>query len=234
MTTSTVDRLVTDYLARLEAASAALPPERRDELLEEISSHITTARAAGAAADEAADEAAVRTLLERLGQPEVIAAAALDDSPSTDVRPGGVSTRPPSTSLELAAVLMLTVGSFLPVVGWLVGLVLLWVSSRWTAAEKLLGTLVVPLGPGGVIVLGGLLSSTQTCSSGGTVTQGSGSDAINTVAANEVCTGFALPVWLGVPLFVVALVAPIVIAVVLYRRARARATVDPTREVRRT
>lgn len=230
MTTSTVDRLVTDYLARLEAASAALPPERREELLEEISSHITTARAAGAAADEAA----VRTLLERLGQPDVIAAAALDDSPSTEVRAYEVSTRPPSTSLELAAVLMLTVGSFFPVVGWLVGLVLLWVSSRWTAAEKLLGSLVVPLGPGGVIVLGGLVSSTQTCSSGGTVTQVSGSDAITTVANTEVCTGFALPVWLGVPLFVVALVAPIIIAVVLYRRARARATVDPMRMVRRT
>lgn len=229
MTTSTVDRLVTDYLVRLEMAGAALPPERRDELLEEISSHITTARASGAAADEAA----VRTLLERLGQPEVIAAAALDDSPSTDVPPGGVSTRPPSTALELAAVMMLTVGSFLPVVGWLVGLVLLWVSSRWTAAEKLLGTLVVPLGPGGVIVLAGLLP-TQSCSSSGTVTQGSGSDAINTVATTEVCTGFALPVWLGVPLFVVALVAPIVTAIVLYRRAQARATVDPMGEVRST
>lgn len=178
MTTSTVDRLVADYLARLGAASAALPPERRDELLEEIGSHIATARAAGAAADEDA----VSTLLERLGQPEVIAAAALDDDPSTDARLGGVSTRAPSTSLELAAVMMLTVGSFLPVLGWLVGVVLLWVSSRWTTTEKLLGTLVVPLGPGGVIVLGGLLSWTQTCSSGGTVTQVSGSDAINTVA----------------------------------------------------
>ena len=226
MTTSTVDRLVADYLARLETASAALPPDRRDELVEEIGGHIATARAAGAAADEAA----VRTLLERLGLPEVIAAAALDDSPSTDARPGAVSA-PPSTALELTAVLMLTVGSFLPVVGWLVGAVLLWVSSRWTTAEKLLGTLVVPLGPGGAIVLGGGLAF-QSCAGGVVATQESGSGVVETVVTEGACTGLALPAWLGVPLLVVALVAPIVVAIVLYRRARARAALGPTREVR--
>ncbi len=225
MTTSTVDRLVADYLSRLETASAALPPDRRDELLEEIGSHIATALAAGAAADEAA----VRTLLERLGQPEVIAAAALDDSPSTDARPGWASARP-GTALELTAVLMLTVGSFLPVVGWLVGVALLWVSSRWTTAEKLLGTLVVPLGPAGAIMLGGL-TAMQTCSSGVLGTQESGSDVVNTVVTEETCTGFALPQWLGVPLLVIAL-APVVVAVVLYRRARERAALEPPREVR--
>jgi len=227
MTTSTVDRLVADYLARLETASAALPPDRRDELVEEIGGHIATARAAGAAADEAA----VRTLLERLGLPEVIAAAALDDSPSTDARPGWSSTRPPRSALELTAVLMLTVGSFLPVVGWLVGVVLLWVSSRWTTAEKLLGTLVVPLGPGGAIVLGGGLAF-QSCAGGVVATQESGSGVVETVVTEGACTGLALPAWLGVPLLVVALVAPIVVAIVLYRRARARAALGPTREVR--
>ena len=215
MTTSTVDRLVADYLARLETASAALPPDRRHELVEEIGSHIATARAAGAAADEAA----VRTLLERLGQPEVIAAAALDD-PSTDARPGAVGD-PRSTALELTAVLMLTVGSFLPLVGWLVGAVLLWVSSRWTTAEKLLGTLVVPLGPGGALVLSGLVS--QSCSGGVVVTQESGSGVVETVVTEGACTGVALPQWLGVPLLVVVLVAPFIVGVVLYRRAHARA-----------
>lgn len=219
MTTSTVERLVADYLSRLEAASASLAPDRRDELLEEISSHIATARAASTAGDEAG----MRTLLERLGQPEVIAAAALDDSPSTGARPHWVSSRP-STALELTAVLMLTAGSFLPVVGWLVGVVLVWVSSRWTTAEKLLGTLVVPLGPGGALMLGGLL--TQTCSGSTLVTQESGSD---TVVTTGTCTGFALPQWLGVPLLVLALVAPVVVAVVLYRRARARAALEPVR-----
>lgn len=224
MTTSTVDRLVADYLARLEAASAALPSDRRHELVEEIGSHIAAARADGAAADEAA----VRTLLERLGQPEVIAAAAWDDSPSDDARPGAVSD-PPSTALELTAVLLLTVGSFLPVVGWLVGAVLLWVSSRWTTAEKLLGTLVVPLGPGGAIVLGGLIS--QSCSGDVVVSQESTSGVVETVVTQGACTGVALPDWLGVPLLVVSLVAPFVVAVVLYRRALARAALEPRPEV---
>jgi len=87
MTTSTVDRLVADYLGRLEAASANLPPDRRDELLDEIGHHIATARAAGAAIDEAA----VRSLLDRLGPPEVIVAAALDDGSSTEDGPGKVA-----------------------------------------------------------------------------------------------------------------------------------------------
>lgn len=216
MTISTVNRLVADYLARLESASAALPQERRDELLEEIGAHIATARAAGAAADEAA----VRTVLERLGEPEVIAAAALDDSPATPPRPGGTSTRP-STALELTAVLMLTVGSFLPVLGWLTGAVLLWVSSRWTTGEKWLGTLVVPLGPGLALLLASLPGG--TCVSSVEVPEGTGSGVLEAVVTEEVCTGFSFPIWLGVPLLLLVLVAPFVVAVVLYRRARERA-----------
>ena len=219
MTSSTVDQLVTDYLARLRTASTALPPERRDELHEEIGNHIATARATSTATDEAV----MRTLLDRLGQPEVIVAAALDDASSTGARPHQVSTHSASTWLELAAVLMLTVGSFVPVLGWLVGVMLLWVSSLWTKTEKVAATLVVPLGPGGVLVLGTLLPG-QSCYSSSVVRQVSGSGGgIDTAATREVCTGFAFPLWLGVPLLIVALVAPFVVGVVLYRRARARA-----------
>lgn len=75
MTASPVDLLVSDYLERLTRASYGLPEDRRVELLEEISEHIDSARAAGAAADEAA----VCTLLDRLGEPEEIAASARDD-----------------------------------------------------------------------------------------------------------------------------------------------------------
>jgi hypothetical protein len=48
---------------------------------------------------------------------------------------------------DLLAVVGLVVGSLvLPVVGWLVGLVLLWRSRSWTTLEKLVGTLVWPGG----------------------------------------------------------------------------------------
>jgi uncharacterized membrane protein len=217
MTTSTIDLLIAGYLSRLEAASAALPPDRRQELLEEIEDHIATARAAGAAADEAA----VRGLLERLGPPEEIVAAALDDGPSA------ARAAAPRTRLELAAVLLLTVGSFLPFLGWLIGALLLWVSARWTTAEKLLGTLVVPFGPGGALVLAGRTS--QTCFGATSVSetsQGPGGRVVETVVQEETCTGFALPTLLGVPLLVVTVVAPFVVAGILYRRARARAAAE--------
>ena len=44
---TTVDSLITDYLARLEQVASTLPPDRRAELLEGISDHIDAARAAG-------------------------------------------------------------------------------------------------------------------------------------------------------------------------------------------
>ena len=212
MTTSTVDQLVADYLDRLDRAAGTLPYDQGRELVDEIGGHIASARAAGAAADAAA----VRTMLDRLGTPEEIVAAARDAG-----LPPPVPARPPGTGLELAAVLMLTAGSFLPVLGWLVGVVLLWSSRRWTAGEKLLGTLVVPLGPGGVLVLGGLLGG-RTCG-GGTVVDANGTVTV----LEETCTGFAFPPWIGIPLLVTSLVAPFVVAVWLYRRAQARAATEP-------
>ena len=65
MTNSTADRLVDDYLTRLAGASQALPPDRRTELLAEIRGHI----AASLSGATDADEAAVRTMLDRLGDP---------------------------------------------------------------------------------------------------------------------------------------------------------------------
>ena len=56
--------------------------------------------------------------------------------------------------LEIVAVLMLTVGSLIPVLGWAVGVILLWSSGRWRPSEKLLGTLIVPGGPGMALLLG--------------------------------------------------------------------------------
>lgn len=56
--------------------------------------------------------------------------------------------------LEILAVLMLTVGSLIPVLGWAVGVILLWSSGRWRPSEKLLGTMIIPGGPGMALLLG--------------------------------------------------------------------------------
>ncbi len=218
MTASPVDHVVTDYLSRLDVAAASLPPARRAELLQEIREHIDAARAAGAAADEAT----VRTMLDRLGEPEEIVAAALETSPEAEP---GLVAEPPSTGSELAATLLVTVGSFIPLVGWAAGAVLLWGSRRWSTREKLLGTLVVPGGPGMALWLG-LFFPGETC------VYTEGSDGVTSAE----CTGFALSPWLGVPLFLAVLIAPFIVAGLLYSRARARADAEepvlrPARQV---
>ena len=66
------DSLVDDYLRRLDAAASALPAHRREELVAQIRDHLQEALRQ----TPAGDKAAVRTVLERLGTPEEIAAAA--------------------------------------------------------------------------------------------------------------------------------------------------------------
>ncbi|BEL08642.1 hypothetical protein Q0Z83_068330 [Actinoplanes sichuanensis] len=66
------DELVTAYLARVERAAGRLPAGRREELLGDLREHIEIARAESGAESEAE----VRTILERLGDPESIVAAA--------------------------------------------------------------------------------------------------------------------------------------------------------------
>ena len=61
MTTMQTDRLVDDYLSRLEEAAAHLQRSRRAELIAEIREHIEAALRE----EEAASEVAVRNVLER-------------------------------------------------------------------------------------------------------------------------------------------------------------------------
>jgi hypothetical protein len=72
------DPLVDDYLHRLDAAASALPAHRREELVSEIREHIREALRQATAGDKAA----VRNVLDRLGPPEEIAAAAADPPPT--------------------------------------------------------------------------------------------------------------------------------------------------------
>jgi len=218
-----VDELVADYLARLDRAAQVLAPDRRTELVEEIRDHITQARASGTVGDEAA----VRTLLDRLGDPDEIVAAAREGEPVVPPAPAGTwappqpwPTRRPSIGLEIAAVLLLTVGSIIPLVGWLIGVVLLWSSRRWTVVDKVLGTLIVPGGPLAIALLAVVVPG-QVCSSA-SVTQSDGS----IVDGPTTCTGTTLGPF-GPAILVFWLVAPFVVGGVLLRRARLRADREP-------
>jgi hypothetical protein len=72
------DQLVARYLQRLRSAASGLPADRRAELIEEITAHNAEARAAGPASPGGSPS--VPDILEQLGDPAQIAAAAADPS----------------------------------------------------------------------------------------------------------------------------------------------------------
>jgi len=134
MNDSSFHPLARDYLKRLKKAAANLPRARRNELLAEIESHLSEALPADAG------EAEALNVLERLGEPADIVAEA-----GTGQAPVGAGLN------EWLAIPLLLVGVCLFIVGWFVGVVLLWRSRIWTLRDKLIGTLVLP---------GGLASAT--------------------------------------------------------------------------
>ena len=67
-----LDRLVEDYLGAVSYACRDLPPERRDDLVGDLREHIAAARTVL----YEPTEAAIRTILDRLGEPAEIAAEA--------------------------------------------------------------------------------------------------------------------------------------------------------------
>jgi PadR family transcriptional regulator PadR len=153
----------------------------------------------GEAELEPDDEAGLRTLLDRLGEPEQIAAEARDRY--------GVPTRERSW-VEVAAIVLLLVGGFLAGIGWIVGVVLLWLSSIWTLTDKLIGTLIVP---GGLAMAGYLffaVGTEQSCEGevGGAMTCTPDPPASESV--------------LRIVLFILVLIAPIFTAIYLARRSK--------------
>ena len=223
MSTGAGDRLVADYLQRLERATAGLPPGTGADLLREIREHIADARAAGGTGDRADDEAGVRTVLERLGDPEEIAAAAGGDVAAAPTAAPVAAALPRPVNREVWAVLFLTAGSVLvPGVGWLVGVVLLWSSDLWRSREKWVGTLVVPGGLGliwaaalvGVFTAG----SSEFCTSPATAV-GADSSPPQTCTTDD--AGWTP--WLVLPTFALLLLAALIVPLALMGIARRRA-----------
>ena len=202
MTATHSDQIVEGYLARLEAALRGIPASRRQEILEEVRSHIAEARA-GLATESDAD---LLNILDRLGDPVEVAGSAARSPDAQPARFAGL--------LEIGA-LVLT-----PLL-WPAGVILLWASPAWTTREKLIGTLVPPGGywlllP--LLWLGTWLAITPA-GGRGCVTSGTGQ------AARTVCTSFGAPGWAVVTADVVAavvvvaaLVLPVVAGIFLARR----------------
>jgi hypothetical protein len=183
------DQLVADYLKRLRRATRTMPRDRRRELLDEITAHIAEARAAG--------EVPLERVLDDLGDPKDIAATG--------------STRKPLGVREIAAVILLLIGGFIFLAGWVVGLVLLWASPRWRWPDKLLGTLVWPFGYLGALY--GLFA-------GAFANAADNAGSYCGDGCTSTSSGGGMPQWLGVLILVAVFVAPIAMAVWLVLRAR--------------
>ena len=215
MMTTPIDPRVEAYLRQLDYALSSLPWEQRNEILADISEHIERELATSGGSPEAVDD-----VLRRVGDPHAIAQEA-----------GAFPAVPPprqGRGLEIAAVILISIGSFvIPLLGWIVGVVLLWVSRRFTRADKLIGTLFPPLGFFAPLALAILPLSTSStfCSApvrvgSGPVSAGGDSQIQVVNAAVEQCStvSHGLPAAAGIAIVGVLLVAAIYTVVRLTRR----------------
>lgn len=167
MSTTPEHRAVREYLDDLRNATRDLPAQRRRELLTEIEGHLAETAPPGASQSE------VRDALDRLGDPRQIADEERGRRESRETQAGWVEWLAIPTLL-LGAIAFFVVGSLigapgeiaLAVVGWLAGVVLLWLSRIWTVQDKLLATLAVPGGllPAAYLALAGV--SVESCTAG--------------------------------------------------------------------
>jgi hypothetical protein len=104
-----LDRIVDEYLSRLEVALADLPSDRRQQLMESITDHIREARVTLSATSEVA----VRDILDRVGQPADIAAEALADQAVSSPSRASRTRRVIVAGVAIGVVLLLVFGSIL-------------------------------------------------------------------------------------------------------------------------
>lgn len=128
------DPIIQRYLTRLREELRSLPPSQGNEIVEEVAGHIEEAL------NELTDpsEADVRRVLDEVGDPHEIASEAASRL--------GVERGKPSWADYVALVLLPIGGILVPIIGWIAGVILLWMSAVWRRGEKLVGTFVLPGG----------------------------------------------------------------------------------------
>lgn len=129
MTATHATQIIDGYLKRLDSELSSFPTARRKELETQIAEHIAQAR------QELPEEtdADLLTILDRLGEPDEIAAEARASLDITTTKTGPV---------EIFALLLIGVGGVIfPIlpVAWVLGTGLVWRSRSWTPREKYFG-----------------------------------------------------------------------------------------------
>lgn len=206
---TTPDKLVERYLKHLEVELDDLPRDRRREIVDEIAGHIAEARAGL----EYETESDVRNILEGLGDPADIAEDARE---RFEVRPSAPAQPFKAGWMEVAALVFLLIGGLIiPIFGWIIGVVLLWVSNAWNVRDKIIGTVFVPGGLGLPIALA-LFSSGVSGGTCGPVISGSGR-AITAAPCSYDSTNTS---YFGVVALILLVVLPIVTTAYLAYRLR--------------
>lgn len=127
----TTPQVVRSYLSQLDDALAGTTDEVRQEILAGVREQLIGVDAATAAAR-----------IEELGDPAFIAAEARAEAPAASEGPTPTSARRWYT--VVAGLLVAFGGIAVPVVGWVVGLVMVWLSPAWHRWEKWCATLATP------------------------------------------------------------------------------------------
>ena len=116
----------TTYLAELERELRGLPSPLADDILTGVREEL-----------RGLDDESAAERIAALGDPAAIAAAARAEMPSRRRDTPGYTT---------LTILLIGVGGFIvPILGWIVGIGLLWNSRTWVLRDKLVATVVVPV-----------------------------------------------------------------------------------------
>lgn len=190
MAKSTAPQVVRSYLAQLEKALAGLPVEVRDEILAGIREEL-----------DGLDASAAAVRIETLGDPEFIAAEARSEAAEPAVGSPLVELveKPelePRWYPVLAALLVAFGGIVVPVVGWLVGLAMVWMSKTWRARDKWIATLTPFVAVCMFALVFALIGSASGPSSG------AGMPSTSDFGANPLIPGFYPVVWSSVVLVI--------------------------------
>ncbi|MGX2995823.1 DUF1700 domain-containing protein [Streptomyces sp. JNUCC 64] len=139
--------LVRAYLDTLRQECAPLSAARREELLTDLSEHILTSLA-GTASDTD-----VRRVLDALGDPRTVAAAALAEEPTAPTT-ADAPARPAPTSRTKGLLAVLALASPICTVSPRIGafvvlaaLVLLWIDPLWRGGEKVIASVAILFAP---------------------------------------------------------------------------------------
>jgi uncharacterized membrane protein len=135
-------QVVRSYLSELDKALSEVPREVAKEIAEGVAEELA-----------GLDAAAAATRIEELGDPAFIAAEARTASNAESREAGSAASTTPTMPatpkprtkerwfVVVASLLVAVGGVVIPVLGWIAGIVMVWMSGSWSTWEKWVGTL---------------------------------------------------------------------------------------------